>query len=165
MSLEVKQNLEGKTMNTVYPFKNAISREEALAFLHEIGLNKHYKIDVSGEQGLYCIDFQTRKPMTTGGGVAKGTAIDLYSKDAVRVWTTRKQLANSIAREHGFKISNADGEAMLYVPCSRADEFLGRFGAKVKHSVSPEYLEMRREIVKKARDARSNDTDQQNSQN
>lgn len=113
--------------------------------LSSIGLKRSYKPvnDVgNGERdpGRERILLECRRPATITDGVMKGAEMDIYDDSTVRVWTSQKQKANLIAKANGFKVRLLDGEAELYIPVSRADEFLHGLGAKVKKVMSPERI-------------------------
>lgn len=123
-----------------------LTNEEMVSKLSSLGLKRRYKPynDVrnpelpSGEEKIL---LECRRPITRAlDGVASGTEIDIYDSNTVRVLTPRKTKAMATARANGFKVRLLDGEAELYLPMSRADEFLHGFGAKVKatRNLTPE---------------------------
>ena len=118
--------------------KGIQTQEQMQKQLKGMGLSKVYKpyheID-SGNTIALCL--LTRKPVTITNGVMKGSEIDVYDVNTFRVWTSRKHLAAQIAKEQGFKVRLLDGEAELFIPASRGDEFLHKFGAKVKSNRRP----------------------------
>ena len=69
-------------------------------------------------------------------GLLIGSAIDIYDESTFRIWTSHKTKANAYARRYNLIISNLDGECVLLVPGTLADELLPKFGAKVKRVIS-----------------------------
>jgi hypothetical protein len=99
--------------------------------LLKLGLKRRYKPYWEGDSEAGSIALETRRFAITDGTM-KGTQMDIYDDNAVRVWTSRKAKAMALARANGFKVRLLDGEAELHIPTSRADEFLHGLGAKVK---------------------------------
>jgi len=108
-----------------------LSKQEMSDKLLSIGLKRKYKPywDGDSEHGSICLE--TRKFSIVDGELS-GSEIDVCDDNTIRVWTSKKPTAMARARENGFKIKLFDGEAELYIPADRADEFLHKLGAKVR---------------------------------
>jgi hypothetical protein len=105
--------------------------------LSSLGLKRRYKplnddANTERDAGEEIIKLDTRRPATFVDGFMRGADIDIYDDSTVRVWTSQKNKAMAIASSQGFRIRKLDGEAELYLPMARADEFLHGLGAKVK---------------------------------
>lgn len=110
---------------------------EMTAKLNELGLKRKYKpindsSNVDRSAGDEVILLDVRKPTNIVDGEMNGSEIDIHDNNTVRVWTSRKSKAMAIARAIGCKVRMLDGEAELFLPMSRADEFIHGLGAKVK---------------------------------
>lgn len=110
---------------------------EMTAKLKELGLARRYKpvndpANIDRAAGREVILLEVRRPAKITGGEMSGAEIDIYDRGTVRVWTAQKSKAMRVARENNFRVRLLDGEAELYIPMARADEFLHGFGAKVK---------------------------------
>ena len=104
-----------------------------------LGLKRKYKpYHENTEKARPVILQQTRQPpVITGGGIMHGCEMDIHDDQTVRVWTSQKKKAADLARTNGFNVRLLDGEAELYIPIARADEFLHSLGAKVKVNRPP----------------------------
>jgi len=105
--------------------------------LSSLGLKRRYKplnddANTERDAGEEIIKLDTRRPATFVDGFMRGADIDIYDDSTVRVWTSQKNKAMSLATAKGFRIRKLDGEAELYIPTSVADLYLHSFGAKVK---------------------------------
>ena len=107
-----------------------MTKEKMLEQLERMGVKKIYKPYYEPESGQICLT--VRKPPVITDGQMKGSSIEVYNKSSFLVWTSHKSKAMRIARENGFKINIFDGEAEMFIPAIRADEFLKVMGAKVK---------------------------------
>jgi hypothetical protein len=123
-----------------YPLEDRPSLSEMQDLIKRMGLKKAFKPYAEGEQGRFILLLESRKPFKIVEGYLHGTQIDVYDWETVRVWTNQKQKANTIAKLVSCRVRNLDGEAEIYLPAARADEFLHHLGAKVKHRMSPERL-------------------------
>ncbi len=113
-----------------------LTQQEMSARISAMGLKRRYKpvndpSNSEREKGEEVILLETRK-MQIADGTLKGAEVDIYDDHTVRVWTHRKKKAADIARSIGCKVRLLDGEAELYLPAARADEFLHGLGVKVK---------------------------------
>ena len=114
-----------------------MNKSEVLLTIKSWGVNKAFKpIEDIDAEGAWLL--KVGKPAQVFGGILSGheVFVDFQAK-AFRVWTHRKQLAKSIAAEHGLKVRLMDGEAELVVPPVLADFILPRFGARVKANRKP----------------------------
>jgi hypothetical protein len=120
-----------------------MTKEEMNATLASMGLKKIYKPFTDNDNTKDIICLTTRKPAKIIDGIMHGSDIDLYDNNTFRVWTSHKNKAIKAAKDNNFKIRPLDGEAELFIPVSRADEFLHSFGAKVKanRKVHPKTIE------------------------
>lgn len=126
------------------------TKDEMSIALREMGLKRAYK--------PYCDDdhdsilLETRR-FGIIDGVLKGSEIDVYDGNTLRIWTSRRAKAASVAKANGFKVRFTHGEAELYIPASVADQFLHSFGAKVKatRNFTPEQLVVIKARLSKAR--------------
>lgn len=122
-----------------------LTQQEMSARISAMGLKRSYRpvndpSNTEREAGNEIILLETRK-FEIKDGVLKGSQIDVYDSSTVRVWTHKKKKAAAVARAVGCKVRLLDGEAELYLPAARADEFLHAFGAKVKRPISQERLD------------------------
>lgn len=113
--------------------------------LNGLGLTRRYKpfndpSNVEREKGTEIIALECRRPAAIVGGAMNGSSVEVYDGHTVRVWTSKKAKAMRIARENGFRVRLLDGEAELFIPTNRADEFLHGLGAKVRttRAMTPE---------------------------
>ena len=84
---------------------------------------------------------KVRNPGKIVDGLLVGVEIFVdHAGKRFRVWTSQHRLARKIAAEHGLKSERLDGEAVVYVPASKADVVLPLFGAKVKKAYGAEDL-------------------------
>lgn len=104
------------------------------------------------------IDFVSRRPPTFTGGVMKGSSAALLRDGTVNLWTSRKQLALKVARQHGLRWRNLDGEAELVFSPALADEILPQFWIKVKREGRP-VTASKLEALKRINAGRSNAPD------
>jgi hypothetical protein len=108
------------------------------AQLVSMGLRRSYfPFQEEGEGVSEAVLLEVRNPPSFADGVMTGAEIDIYDNHTVRVWTSQKNKAIATARANGFKIRLFDGEAELYIPADKADQFLHAFGARVKKSAPP----------------------------
>jgi hypothetical protein len=129
-------------------------RAEMIAKLRAMGLKRAYKPYQEDENDTILL--QCRKPATIVDGLLRGAEIDVYDDHTVRVWTHKRRTVQNIAKANGFKARLLTGEAELYLPAARADEFLYGLGAKVKRTrvLTPEQLAKLRERFAKVRQDR-----------
>ena len=128
-----------------------MNKSEVLLTIKSWGVNKAFKpIEDIDAEGAWLL--KVGKPAQVVGGILSGheVFVDFQAK-AFRVWTHRKQLAKSIAAEHGLKVRLMDGEAELVMPPVLADFILPRFGARTKRAVSEAERSMRKTILVGAR--------------
>lgn len=126
-----------------------------------LGLKRRYKPynderNIDLPHGKEVILLECRKPATIIDGWLHGAEIDLYGSDTVRVWTSQKHKAMAIAKANGFRVRPLDGEAELFIPVARADEFLHGLGAKVRATriMTPEQRDAARIRLMKVHQAR-----------
>lgn len=138
-----------------------LTQQEMSARISAMGLKRRYKpvndpSNSEREKGEEVILLETRK-MQIADGTLKGAEVDIYDDHTVRVWTHRKKKAADIARSIGCKVRLLDGEAELYLPAARADEFLHGLGVKVRHArpaASPELVAKRVEALRRFRESK-----------
>lgn len=130
-----------------------LTKAEMLSKLKTIGLKREYKPYWEEGPKHDTILLECRKPATIIDGIMIGVNMDVYDDATIGVWTSRKQNANAIAKANGFKIRLLDGEADLFLPVDRADEFLHKMGAKVKKQMSAEAKAKGAARLSKAREA------------
>ena len=114
-----------------------MTKQEMSEHLKALGIKKSFKSYAELEIGTLMLE--TRKPTQILDSFLRGSEICLQEK-LFRVWTARKRLANTLAKQHNLRVRLLDGEAELCVPVELADELLPKFGAKIKHArnISPE---------------------------
>ena len=108
-----------------------MTKHEMLEHLTTLGVKKSFKPYSESETGACMLE--TRKPAQISDGLVRGSEICLQGK-LFRVWTPRKRLAHTLAKQHNLRVRLLDGEAELYVPPELADELLPKFGAKINHT-------------------------------
>lgn len=138
-----------------------LTTEEMISKLKTLGLKRKYKpvndfANSERDSGQEVIMLEVRKPASFVDGYMSGSEIDISDNKTVRIWTSRKNKAAAVARDNNFPVRFFDGEAELYVPLERADEFLHSFGAKVKskRNFTPEQIEAIKMRLSKFRLAR-----------
>jgi len=115
-----------------------LSKEMMLNTIAAMGLKKRYQ-PYQDNIETEVILLTCRKPATIdSAGDMNGSEIDIYNPTTIRVWTSQLKKANKLAKDKGFRIRVLDGEAELFVPADRADEFLHGLGAKARKQTSPE---------------------------
>jgi len=132
-----------------------MTKAEMAAKLVAMGLKREYKPvwDPESER----MGLEVRRPPRFVDGRMSGAEVDLYDTRTIRVWTSKKKKARQIALDNGFKVRLLDGEAELYLPGDRADEFLHQLGAKVRSKrkpPSPETIAKGQAALKRMREAR-----------
>ena len=111
------------------------SKEKVLEAFRSWGVEKEFKPMREEEEWI----LKVRNPGKIVYGLLVGVEIFVdHAGKRFRVWTSQHRLARKIAAEHGLKSERLDGEAVVYVPASKADVVLPLFGAKVKKVLSAE---------------------------
>jgi hypothetical protein len=119
----------------------SMTKKEMADHLKRVGITKDFRVTWDGLVGEGVILFHAR--YTIINGIFKGTRIDLHPNDTiVQIWTSSKKKAKVYALAHDCKVRLLDGEAILYVPGTKADALLPRFGAKVRRVPTPAQLEV-----------------------
>ena len=138
-----------------------LNKQEMSDKLLSIGLKRKYKpyndeANSEREPDKQIILLEARRPAQIVDGELRGCEIDVYDDSTIRVWTNQKQKAKTIAAANQFKIRLLDGEAELYIPADRADEFLHGLGAKVRatRTLTQEQRDASRERMAKMHQAR-----------
>ena len=126
---------------------------EMIEKLKRLGLKRAYKPYWDGDSDHGSLMLETRLFKIADGKMA-GTQVDLYDDGTLRVWTSQKQRAKAIAKANRFKVELLDGEAVLFIPIARADEFLHSFGARVKKQMTEETKAKRVAALTKFREAK-----------
>ncbi|MFA5161536.1 MAG: hypothetical protein WC421_04765 [Elusimicrobiales bacterium] len=110
-----------------------MTKQEMQEHLKTLGLKKTFKPYAEPETGTLML--ATRHPAQIVDGLLRGIEICLQGK-LFRVWTARKRLANTLAKQHNLRVRLLDREAELWVPVELADALFSRFGAKIKKACS-----------------------------
>lgn len=132
-----------------------MTKEKALSLLSEAGSKKTYFLLEESESKT--VLFKTRRQSKIVDGELVGSEVDVFNAQEARVWTSKKNLAAKLAREHDLRVRLMDKEAELFVPLTLADKLLPKFGVKVKRTVSDERLAVMREAGKRLAALRKHD--------
>lgn len=106
-----------------------MTKQEMQEHLKTLGVLKAFKPYAEPETSALMLE--TRKPVQIVAGLLRGSEICLQGK-LFRVWTERKRLANTLAKQHNLHVRLLDSEAELWVPAELADTLLPKFGARTR---------------------------------
>jgi hypothetical protein len=122
-----------------------MTKEQCREVLRKAGAVKLYRVGPEVESPWLIL--QTNRPAKIKDGYLKGVDI-AFNGDMFRIWTDQKKKANTYATMYKLKVELLDGEAVLWVPPSLADNILPKFGAKTKREMTEEQKQALRERFK-----------------